>query len=482
MGSIEHGRGMVAAANVGGSGPTSVVTTALAVLATVLAATAHVDARGIGGTALAGPPPNIVVLMLDDVPGDMDIRLLERLPRVSGTFITKGQRWDRFYANDPLCCPGRASFLTGLYSHHHGVTSNRATLFRPKESVATQLRSHGYHTVITGKYLNGVEHLTDKTPPGWAKVAITSNGYFTDWWVQGTNVHRSTEYHTDVLAGYAVKYLRSAPATKPVFLMLNAYATHGAGGNPAFPRPATRHLKDPRCADVGVRMTPAYYEADVSDKPAFVQALSATPPFPNGWPLVVACRTLLSVDEMFGRVLAELKLQGRLQNTLFLLTADNPNQWGDHRIEGKNVPWGLRLPLYVRWPARLGATPTVISVPGQMTDLAPTIVEAAGIADPLGPYPTGQAGPDGASLLPAILGRDHVARTELLDEHRLGWFGVTTTRGHELGAWHYIEWAGGGRELYDLAADPWELESRIADRAYADIATALSARLAELRQ
>src|SRR3954466_14174804 len=112
------------------------------------------NAPGAPAPAVAAPqPPNIVVLMVDDL-GVMDDRLLSVLPTINSTFLQHGVRFSDYIGNDPLCCPGRTSFLSGQFAHHTGVTVNDARLFDPRESLATELRGAGYQTFISGKYLN----------------------------------------------------------------------------------------------------------------------------------------------------------------------------------------------------------------------------------------------------------------------------------------------------------------------------------------
>jgi len=178
--------------------------------------------------------------MLDDLPADAAERLLPRMPHIEALFLEGGQRWTDFHAQDPLCCPGRAGFLTGLYSRHHGVTKNDGRLFDPRETIATALDREGYQTIHVGKYLNGVkESGIDRTPPGWDHIALTDNGYYQPWWVDGTYVGRESEYHTEVLAEYARGWLREAPADQPLLISLNPFATHGSKSGAATGR-ATR--------------------------------------------------------------------------------------------------------------------------------------------------------------------------------------------------------------------------------------------------
>ena len=127
----------------------------------------------------------------------------------------------------------------------------------------------------------------------------------------------------------------------------------------------------------------------------------------------------------------------------------------------------------------MGTTARTTDVPTSSIDLAPTFCAIAGCR--MGPFPTGQATADGISLVPVMLGGAVPPRTALLSAMLEGnpitgmpaWTAVTTYAGHPLGRWHYIRWHTGRRELYDLAADPWEVHDVSQDAAYAPVRKAL---------
>ncbi|MBA2255032.1 MAG: sulfatase-like hydrolase/transferase [Chloroflexi bacterium] len=409
--------------------------------------------------------PNIVVLMLDDMPPEP--RLIERMPFTSA-FLADGVSFSNYYGNDPLCCPGRAAFLSGQYSHHHGQIDNDGTRFDPTITLATRLQDAGYWTAMAGKYLNGLSEIPDKTPPGWDRLAVTAGRYYDyQLWRDGAvEDHGSApeDYSTDVISDAAARILRDAPAGKPIYLQITPFAPH-SGSPDALPTVAPRHVTDPRCKGIGVRGGPAYNESDMSDKPAFLQE-QPLQPYPTGWPLIRACRALLSVDEMVARVAGLLAEQGRLDETLFLLTADNGMAWGDHRWQTKQIAYATPLPLYVRWPGdqRAGTMTTYVT----NVDLAPSLAAVAGTS--MGVLANGRP-PDGLDISRLFSGRGSLGRTALLEERSAigqggqlpdgpGWRAIRTTDKHALGRWHYIEWADGSTELYDAQRDPYELRSR----------------------
>ena len=132
------------------------------------------------------------MVLVDDL-GAIDDRIIERLPNIKGLFIDHGLRFDHAYSETPLCCPGRASMLTGQHTKNHGVWKNLASLLDPSLTIATALQDAGYETYLVGKYLNKPESLTDKTPPGWTHIdmkrvnAEDSDGdpNSSDFWLDG---------------------------------------------------------------------------------------------------------------------------------------------------------------------------------------------------------------------------------------------------------------------------------------------------------
>jgi hypothetical protein len=219
---------------------------------------------------------------------------------------------------------------------------------------------------------------------------------------------------------------------------------------------------------------------------------------------------LLAVDDLVGRVRDELVASGRYGNTLLIYTGDNGMLFGEHRLVGKSAPYQTQIPFLVSWPD-LGTTPRTISERVQNIDLAPTLCKLAGCT--LGPYPNGQAKPDGISFAELLLGRvGSLLRDAVLEELPVSndgvpaWYAVTTTWQSPLASqgcaaavsrgcrWHYIEYPSTGeKELYDASngpcwawsvgqpGDPCELDNLASRADKAGLVTALRDRLAQLR-
>jgi arylsulfatase A-like enzyme len=237
---------------------------------------------GTGAPVVAGPRPNIVVILTDDQPA-LDGRLLNAMPTARRIFSEQGLTFSSFGSESPLCCPARAGCLTGQHTHNHGVTWNESALFDPSESLATELQAVGYHTILVGKYFNKYglcarshlphhENCAPNVPPGWDSFhAFGDPAYYgyTLWDDGVPSAYGDTpaDYSTDVVRDRAVAAITSAPAEKPLFAWIAPYATH------APTTPAPRYAKSMICAGPAMQWAPPNYnELEVSDKPPYVQA------------------------------------------------------------------------------------------------------------------------------------------------------------------------------------------------------------------
>ena len=431
-----------------------------------------------------------MIVYLDDV-APHDGRLWNdpaRTPNLFENFAAHGITFDHAIGETPLCCPGRIQMLTGQHAHNSGVTRNFAPSFDASMHVGKQLLGAGYATMWIGKYLNNNDKLS---PEGWlahqagwtALDAIYGvNGEFESYTLKTKEgrVAYPTTPSTQMVGDRAVMRLRETPADQPVFAVMSFYDLHLPN------KPEPQFAGDPRCAEIPPWDTPAYNEADVSDKPPGIRELPLLP-HTGGWPMVTYCEEMLGIDQAVGQVIAELKAEGRFENTLLVLSADNGVAWGAHRLsQRKQWPYTTPVPLVFRWPAgHWGDTPTVNSEIVSNIDLAPTFCDLGDCT--LGPYGHGQELPDGLSLLPlldgsaASLGRDAVLE-ENYGPQGNSWAGLRTTAAFDANLrWHYVEYGNGFKELYELTSDPWELENLANQPDLTDLVSQLHARLAELR-
>lgn len=418
------------------------------------------------GHGQSSPPPNIIILLTDDQRWDT----LPYMPIVQSELMAQGITFHNAFATTPLCCPSRASILTGQYASRHGVHENEPpnggfTAFDDSATLATWLQAAGYRTALIGKYLNQYNSLY--IPPGWDEwVAFGSQpGYF-DFALNENGqqfFYGDGEYSTDVLAQKAVDFIAGSNG-QPFFLYWSSWAPH----LPATP--AGRH--NGYHANLPPWRPPNYYEANVSDKPAWVQALSPNPPATLDSTRIKQLDSLLAVDEGVGAILQAVEDAGQGEQTLVVFLSDNGFSWGEHRWSLKKravYEENLRIPMVIRYPgvapAGVGEDRFVLTI-----DLAPTIIEIAGLDVPAGAT-------DGLSLLPLLNGTVTSWREDFVVEF---WQNVNVVPPYfalHTQEWKYVEYATAELELYDLFNDPYELENLAYLPDYQPLVTALHNRL-----
>jgi N-acetylglucosamine-6-sulfatase len=435
--------------------------------------------------------PNVVVVMTDD-----QDNTLRGMDSVSSLLSAQGTTFANSYTSYPLCCPSRATFLTGQYAHNHGVlSSDSPEAYNSLDGTSTLpvwLRRSGYRTAMVGKYLNGygvndsnfLEPLPDarEIPRGWAEWYALTGGSDQRRYGYKLNENGDVRYHgfgpknyvTDVLARHAVDYIkRRAPRPKPFFLWFNPTAPHGEAGNllgaTRNPTPAPRHLGV--YGNAIYPRTPNFNEDDVSDKPEFVRE---KPKLTQEEILDVDRRyrgrmeSLLAVDDAVKRIVNRLRKAGDLRKTYIVFTSDNGLQLGSHRLLFKAFLYeeSTRVPLVIRGP---GFPPNATrQQPVSNVDLAPTIVQLTKVRAGLTM--------DGRSLVPLAADASAGSGRELLFESN-----QTSSFALQRNGYIYIQHDSGEEELYDLAADPFELESLHASLPHLALKVQMAMRLDQLR-
>jgi N-acetylglucosamine-6-sulfatase len=430
-----------------------------------------------------------VVIMTDD----QTVESMRAMPGVRSALGAAGTTFTRAYASTALCCPSRATLLTGQYMHNHGVLGNRPPeggygRLDTRSYLPGWLQRAGYHTIHIGKFLNryGQDKPPTEVPPGWSEwyASVDLSTYqFTGYQLNENGVlatHR--RYQTDEYSQRAVDAVaRLAPAEAPFFLSLGYLAPHSGGprdsDDPAgivTPQPAERH-RDAFASEPLPRPA-AFDEANVSDKPSFIRRL----------PRLSAARfaaieenyrqrleSLLAVDEGVVRIVKALRAAGELENTLIVFTSDNGFLHGEHRLPyGKVVVYepSVAVPLVMRGPGVPRAARRRQLVTN--ADLAPTILEAAGA--------TPGRLQDGRSLFGLLSNRDLEWGRELLFEGPTG-FDAVAFSALRNERYLYVEHDNGERELYDMRRDPQQLKSLHRDPRHATRQARLAERLAALQ-
>jgi N-acetylglucosamine-6-sulfatase len=433
------------------------------------------------------PRWNIVVIMTDDQPTGTytDMRTVKR------ELIGRGTVYPTAMVPTPVCCPSRASFLTGLYAQGTGVYDNTDAdgdggyaAFKANgnedRTFAVSLRDSGYHTGYFGKYLN--EYAAGYhgwAPKGWqewrAFATPTRSGDYRNYPVTfpysktdrkriaagKQPLHAPTRYVSQYSTTYFGKqtadFIRNSPKKKPFATVFAPYAPHSNFASAAKYRDAL--------SDTGWwQSDPSIMEADVSDKPRWVGERVLGNVIGNkafGEDFVKQRQTLLSVDDEVERILTALRDTKRLKNTVIIYFSDNGFVHGQHRLSHKFVPYktATDVPLIVRWGNKLKQGLVDPRIAAANIDTYATIMQIAGLPNSNGyslMNPAARSGvPLTASEWPAHVGPR---------PPYCGWRTAT-----EL----YVRYGSGEEEYYDYTTDPYELQNRATDPAVAGRVDAL---------
>lgn len=443
----------------------------------------QVAAAGLlAGSALRAAPrrrPNIIFMMTDDQRWDtlscagnpyLQTPFLDRL-------ATEGARFDNMFVTNALCGPSRATALTGLYSHTHGVRRNEQEggLSTERVTFLELLQRAGYRTGFIGKWHNagfgrnrGYDYYFGFRGQGvYNNPRIAENG--------GADEPR-TGWMDDLLTDKAIDFVRGQRAETPFALCLWFKSPHRSW----VPAPRYERL----LADT--RFTPPKtFETDYAGKPAAVREADMKigdfedvrdlDTFLRGY-----YRCLAGIDDNVGRLLACLDEIGAAEDTCVLFTGDNGFFLGEWHFFDKRMMYepSIRVPLLMRYPRQIEPL-TRVRPQAVNVDLAPTILDLCGVASPVPQQ--------GHSLAP-------LARGEAPPDWRRDWLyeyyefpGVHSVRQHRgvrTERYKYIHWFQEPEEfeLYDLEADPLEEHNLHGRREYRALAADLRARLAELRR
>ena len=477
----------------------------------LIAALAAVFALGIALALLADRPgaatsaasaatsrPNIIVLLTDD----QEFGSMRVMKTVNKEMKRKGVTFKRFYDNFPLCCPSRATLLTGQYAHNHQVLSNVPPdggygVLNERHGdnyLPLWLQAAGYRTSYIGKFANGYaepdEYGTTPTdvPRGWDDwhvLAPSRAQYFNYTLNQNGRLHHFPErkryYSTDVFTKKAKHFIRSsARASQPFYLELGYAAPHGGGGGD--PGRSCNRAAVPAPRDLGALkgrdkpVSASFNEADVSDKPS---PIAERPLLTEGQirdtlrKRRCAWESLLAVDDSVGAILDELHRDKIRSNTYVFYLSDNGFLFGEHRIRNNKrylYEEAARVPLVVRGPGvARGETAEDVVV---NADLASTFLDLSGATPGLLQ--------DGESLMPVLT-------TPTLERGRailLEAYAGPAIKGLRTSRYLYTEWDTGRllpeRELYDTYADPYQLNNLANDPTYLPVVDQLAAEMHQL--
>jgi arylsulfatase A-like enzyme len=491
------------------------------------------------GEPVAGQRPNIVFIMTDDHAYQAISAygsVLNETPNID-RIAREGMRFDRAYVSNSICSPSRAVILTGKHSHLNGVRDNIGAFDGTQQTLPKLLQQSGYETAMIGKW-----HLkSEPTGFDYWRVLPGQGAYYQPDFLTPKGRVRMQGYVTDLITDLALDWLseRRDPG-KPFLLMYQHKAPHrawmpsqdhlGAFMGTPLPEPDTlfddysgrgraaaeaeMRIADHMALSVDNKLDPAL--VDEGGYSEFLEWYGRnhrrnlsrlTAEERQNWdavyePVGEAFRaadprgdeltrwkyqrymqdylaSIASVDDNIGRLLDYLEASGLADNTIVVYTSDQGFYLGEHGWFDKRFMYeqSFRTPLLVRWPGMVNAG-TVNSELVQNLDFAPTLLEAAGATVP--------ADMQGISMVPLLTGQGGEWR-EALYYHYYEYpgihavkrhYGIATRRYKLIHFYHDVdEW-----ELYDLQADPAELNNVFGQEPYAAIQARLESQLESLRR
>ncbi len=490
-------------------------------LGAALALLAIAGAGLLARAAHGAPSQKNVVFILTD---DMTTSELAAMPNVQSLLASQGTSFNRAYVSFPLCCPSRATMMSGLYMHNHGVHGNLAPnggwpKFRPHESndLAVWMHDNGYYDVHIGKYLNGygADDGGLPVPPGWdewyGKVSEDAL-YFNYELIEKTGSSATpkitfygdqpADYQTDVFSDRAVNFVDDKGLeSQPFWLNVWFNSPHG----PFDPAPRDLHRLDA----APLPKLPGFNEKNITDKPKWLRKQVRKRLSKKQAALIANERRrqeeqLISVDQSVGDLVQSLKDRGILDDTYIIFASDNGIFRGEHRIaSGKFLPYdpASRVPLIIRGPGiPAGGVSDELVWNG---DIPQTILQIASGSQndsvdgrsllPFAENPglrstrpillEGDTGPGGTGTESSAQSSSALSREARV--HVAGKRGVSNLeqepdaiksadqtnhapayRSIRTARYEYTLYANGQSELYDMQRDPFQLRSVVRDPRY----------------
>ncbi|XP_065837522.1 N-acetylglucosamine-6-sulfatase-like [Oscarella lobularis] len=444
---------------------------------------------------------NIIFLLTDDQ--DVTANSLDFMPLLDKILRKGGAEFPNYFVPTGLCCPSRATIVSGQYCHNTKIWDNgdlnNATFLSggfkkalatniERVTVATELKSAGYETMLCGKYLNGYDDNEAKhVPSGWDHwTGMTDTAYYGPHFSVGGKLVKTgkSTYQTDYIRDVALDFLTSKrDKGKPFFMYLAPFAPHA----PATP--AKRHenmfkeMKAPRYDSFNPD------DSAQKEKPSWLGRLpKLTQNQIDGIDNFYRnrLRSLQAVDEMLQNITDALESEGILNETYIFYMGDNGQHLGDYRLPGgkrQAFDTDIRVPFFVRGPGVPAGK--VVREVIQSIDLFPTWADIANVKELAAGHEV-----DGKSIMPVF---DSVGQSTTTNAFRsvalAEMFGGSSNMGGvykglpgfeknrfwnntyqairvingtdwAAGAnWMYAEWCTGEKEFYNLTSDPREINN-----------------------
>lgn len=442
--------------------------------------------------------PNVLFILTDDQRWDalglaghpaLKTPNIDRLGR-------EGVWFRNAFCTTALCSPSRASILSGLYAHAHGVVNNFTEFPAAIKSFPQVLQGEGYDTAYIGKWHMGEDNDLPRPGFNWFVTHKGQGKYFdTEFCFNGERREKVSGYYTTAVTGFAEEWLKRPRGEKPWCLMIGHKAPH------SFYLPEEKYVH----AFDAVRTPYPETAFMLDDKPAWIKDRLYTwhgiygplfewrKKFPDDTPEGVKdfeamnrayWATILSVDDSVGRLLRLLEQRGELDNTVIVYMSDNGILAGEHGMVDKRTAHepSMRVVQLVRYPGLTPADcPKVVEQQVLTVDVAPSLLQLCGAP--------ALAGVHGKSWVKLVQGGDPSWRTSWFYTYNYEkQFPYTpNVRCVRTEQWKYTRYPHGDgspdrylAELYNIEFDPEERHNLIAKPKYAPVVKEMRAELERL--
>jgi N-acetylglucosamine-6-sulfatase len=416
--------------------------------------------------------PNIIFILADDLDTQYG-NWTNYFPKIKTLLSDKGLTFTNAYVSVGLCCPSRASLLTGRYAHNTKIMTNHFPnggfqkmydLNLENSTIATWLQNAGYRTALFGKYLNGYPANVNETyiPPGWTEwyageydpykqfnYTFNQNGKLVFYGLQ------PEDYLQDVLKDLATDFInRTTLDQGPFFMWISSFSPHRpAAFAPRYAKAFSQSMA-PR--------PPSFNDPNISPPSLWTNKL----PLLNNTQISFLdnlyrrrLKSMLAIEDTVEAIIDALNNSNQLDNTYIFFSSDNGYHLGQHRMRsGKNTEFeeDICVPLIVRGPnipQGINSNALVLN-----NDIAPTFAELANASWP--------ETIDGRSMLPLLFPSnktDIVWRRAFLIEH---WTNSVRKSPPLFKGIHtkdkvFIEYSNKQQEYYDIEYDPYERNDNV---------------------
>lgn len=432
-----------------------------------------------GGIQAAETRPNFLFILTDDQRWDcLGVVQKEqgekaRFPWLKTPNLDKlaadGVRFRNAFVVNSLCSPSRASFLTGMYGHQNGIKNNQTPLPTDAVTYASVLRSAGYTTGYVGKW--HMDKQTGKRPGFDYSASYIGQGKYNDcpFEVNG-RLTETTGWVDDVSTDYAIGFIQQN-RSKPFVLAVGFKTCHGPFGPPK--RYATAYEGEKPRPVPNLEAKAPYHKGSGPE-----EKVAAWFTGPDMTKLLGYMRCITAMDEDVGRIMTELERLGLTDNTVVVFAGDNGYYLREHGLGDKRSAYdeSLRIPLLMKYP-RLAAKGKLVDQMVLNIDLAPTLLDLAGVEVP--------KQMQGRSWRPLLEGKApewrEVYYYEYFYEKPFSSPHVQAVRTMDAKLIRYPEhpdWT----EMFDLAADPYELKNLIGEPGKADLLRRLETEFTRLQK